>query len=108
MNPNITLGEVKAHCIEMFERYKDKCCENCEFSDLGCCDAPESWKLDEDTPVDSEKVCESRPDWEEMYQLAYAEHEECRNRANLLEAENARYRTIINTIEFILGRKFDL
>lgn len=50
MNPNTTLGEVKAHCIEMFERYKDECCEHCEFSDLGCCDAPESWKLDKDTP----------------------------------------------------------
>ena len=50
MNPNTTLGEVKTHCAEMFERYKDECCENCKFLGLGCCDAPESWNLDSDTP----------------------------------------------------------
>lgn len=108
MNPNITLGEVKAHCIEMFDRHKDECCENCEFSDLGCCDAPEIWKLDEDTPVDSEKVCESRPDWEEMYHRLLEEWAANRDRANYLEADNARLHTIIKAVEFALGRRLDL
>lgn len=61
MNPNITLGEVKAHCAEMFEKYKDECCDHCKFADLGCCDAPSDWKIDNDTFNDGEVMCDDGP-----------------------------------------------
>lgn len=61
MNPNITLGEVKAHCAEMFEKYKDECCGHCKFTDLGCCDAPSDWKIDNDTSNDGEVMCDDGP-----------------------------------------------
>lgn len=108
INPNITLGEVKAHCNEMFAKYADECCDHCDYTDMGCCDAPSDWKLD-DTPNDGEKVCDGcQTDWEEMYQIAYREREECRVHANAVEAENAKLRTIVRTVEAMLGRRIDI
>lgn len=108
MNPNITLGEVKAHCIELYDKYGTDCCERCKFADLGCCDAPSYWKLDDDTHVGNEKVCESRPDWEEMYHRLLEEFAANRDRANYLEVDNARLHVIIKAVEFALGRRLDL
>ena len=59
MNPNITLGEVKALCAELAERYGDEeCCDHCKFDDCGCLETPEGWKLDSDTSFDTEVVCD--------------------------------------------------
>lgn len=61
MNPNITLGEVKAHCADNSKKYGDACCDNCEFRALECCNAPETWNLDDHTPTNTEVMCDDGP-----------------------------------------------
>lgn len=58
MNPNITLGEVKARCADNSKKYGDACCDSCEFRALECCNAPETWNLDEYTPDDVKAMCD--------------------------------------------------
>lgn len=58
MNPNITLGEVKDHCVELYDKYGTDCCDRCKFAGLGCCDAPSYWKLDDHTSNDGEVMCD--------------------------------------------------
>ena len=109
MSPDITLGEVKARCEEMFAKYGDGCCDHCEYTNLGCCDAPESWN------VDAAECRTGRPNWEEMFK---ASEEACRQMCMKLEsaekeidflaAENERQRIMINTIETMIGREFDV
>ena len=99
---DITLGEVKAHCAEQFREYGDKCCEHCKFVNLGCCDAPTDWK------VDAAECRTGQPNWEETCKELSADCEYEHNRANALEAENAKLRTIVHVVEAMLGRKFDV
>lgn len=61
MNPNITLGEVKAHCADNSAKYGDACCDKCKFRDLECCDPPENWNLDGHTPANTEVMCDNGP-----------------------------------------------
>ena len=58
MNPNTTLGEVKARCAELTAKYGDDCCNHCEYSELGCCDPPDTWNLDGHTASDTEVMCD--------------------------------------------------
>lgn len=95
MRPDITLGEVKAHCAEMDKKYGHECCDHCKYADLGCCDAPMDWALD-DTPNDGEKERAGQTYQELLAQKCF------------LEVENMRYRTITKAMEFALGRKLDL
>lgn len=87
---NVTIGEVKARCTELTGKYGDKCCDHCEFDELGCCDSPDNWKVD---------PCEDHPDWEGMFHSA---EEKCRR----LYEENQHLRVIIGAVETVLGREF--
>lgn len=108
MRDNITLGEMKACCVKMVAEYGDACCENCEYADMGCCNPPDTWELEPG-------VCESRPNWEEMYgkvcednRLMHMKAEDSYARAKALEGENLKLRTIVGTLETLLGRKFEV
>lgn len=107
---NITLGEMKVYCSEMVGRYGDQCCKHCEFAELGCCDAPDQWQLEE-----TGKCSAAQPDWEELYNKAeeagrrlYMKCEDAEARARVAELENLKLRTIVATVETMLGRKFDV
>ena len=89
MKDNITLGEMKARCLELNGKFGDNCCDQCEYAEIGCCDPPDSWKL--------EKATE--------YANVYGVPEEEYLRK---EEELKRLRTIVSTVETMLGRKFEV
>lgn len=107
MRDNITLGEVKARCMEMTDKYgEDDSCNHCEFAEMGCCLSPDDWKLEPG-------VCEGQPNWKEMclsyeeeHREMYAKLEEAKAKACAVEVENLRLRTIVGAIETLIGRKF--
>lgn len=78
---NVTLGEVKARCAELTGKYGDQCCNHCEFGDIGCCDPPDAWKLEETNAAHPERDADD---------------------------EIRRLRTIVGAVETMLGRKFDV
>lgn len=107
MRDNVTLGEVKRCCKEMTEKYGDDCCNRCRFSELGCCDAPDRWVIEPG-------ICESQPNWEEMFKKSeetcremYMKMEDAHRRADRADEEIRRLRLIVSTVETMLGRKFD-
>lgn len=107
---NVTLGQVKARCVELTSKHGSKSCDNCEFAELCCCDPPDSWKLEE-----TGKCCTAQPNWEEMFNKAreegakmFEEREFLRAREQYLERENEKLRTIVSVVETMLGRKFDV
>lgn len=108
MRDDITLGEVKARCKEATEKHGDKCCEHCDFGELGCCDAPEYWNVEPG-------CCKAQPNWEEMFHQSEKHRlelcmklEDTTGKAEALFAENRRLRTIVSTVETMIGRKFDV
>lgn len=105
MNANTTLGEVKAKCQEATEKHGNCCCEHCDFGELGCCDAPEYWQVEPG---------EAQPNWEAMFHESeeacrkmYIRCEEAERRADRMAEEIGHLRTIVSTVETMIGRKFD-
>lgn len=109
MRSDMTLGEVKDRCAEMTGKYGDSCCNHCDFGELGCCNPPDEWKLEE-----LAKAACAQPNWEEMYckseeacRQMYMKVEDAAQRAARAEDENRRLRTIVSVVETMLGRKFE-
>lgn len=109
MRDDITLGEVKARCTELTAKYGEACCNNCEYGELGCCDPPDQWQ------VEAGKERCAQPNWEEMFhqsekscQQMYMKLEDMSRKADDLYRENLRLRTIVSTVETMIGRKFDV
>ena len=105
MNSNITLGEVRDTCIQRTGKYGDNCCRDCPYSDMGCCDAPDSWKLEVVPHIDWEKACHEA---EEHVTKLLNELAERAEYARRVEEKNERLRTIVSVVETMIGRRFDV
>lgn len=108
MRSDMTLGEVKERCAEMTGKYGDNSCDHCDMK-FGCCEPPDAWKLEAQA-----KMC-AQPNWEEMFhkcseecRLLHMKAEDSYAKANMLEAENRKLRTIVSVVETMIGRKFDV
>lgn len=106
MTDTTTLGEVKRACTEATGKYGDLCCEHCEFGELGCCDPPDQWQFEPGL---------AQPNWEAMFhqsekscQQMYMKLEEMSRKADDLYRENLLLRTVVSTVETMIGRKFDV
>lgn len=103
MNGDMTVAELKAHCMKQSEKYSgEDDCIKCDFKDLGCCSPPDTWNVSEPP---------ARPNWERMYHDFEARFREMRAdyemKIDALHHENVKLRTIVGTVETILGRKFE-
>lgn len=106
MRDNMTLGEMKTHCEKLTAEHGESSCNHCEFDACGCCNTPESWKL--------EAGC-AQPNWEEMYKASeescrqmYMKMEDAHRRADRADEEIRRLRLVVSTVETMIGRKFDV
>ena len=113
MRSDMTLGELHAHCRKMADKYGPLICKDCEFyKNPVCCKAPFAWKLD---PPNTEPEPLAAPNWEEMFKASEETRrqmcmklESVEKENDFLAAENERQRIMINTIETMIGRKFDV